>query len=99
MRLQRLYGNDGPLQSSSSAGTSIPGRPAEPAGAPAVRRGGDDGTQLSMLGSVLNGLETGASAMRGKLLDLRGLVREGTYRVDPAILSRRIVNDSLAGRA
>jgi hypothetical protein len=71
------------------------------ASSPAVTpvKSSDDGAQLSMLGSVLNGLETGATAMRGKLLGLRETVRSGSYQVNPALLSSRIVDDSLAGRA
>jgi anti-sigma28 factor (negative regulator of flagellin synthesis) len=55
-----------------------------------------DGTQLSKLGSVLNGLEHGASRMRRKAQELMHSVRSGTYEIDPLQLSRRIIGDTLA---
>ncbi len=51
--------------------------------------------QLFKLGSVLNGLETGASAMHKQILHVMAAVRSGTYYVDPVQLSRRIIGDSL----
>lgn len=53
------------------------------------------GVQLSKLSSVLNGLETGATAMRLQAQHLMRAVRSGTYCVDPINLSKRIVRDSL----
>jgi anti-sigma28 factor (negative regulator of flagellin synthesis) len=55
-----------------------------------------DGSQLSKLSSVLNGLELGASAMRRRAQQLMRAVRSGTYEVDPLQLSRRIIGDTLA---
>lgn len=54
-----------------------------------------DGVQLSRLSSVLNGLENGASAMRRHALQAMRAVQSGTYSVDPAQLSRRIVVETL----
>jgi hypothetical protein len=54
-----------------------------------------DGTQLSKLSSVLNGLEQGASAMRRRATQLMLAVRADTYEVDPLKLSRRIVGDTM----
>jgi len=54
-----------------------------------------DGAQLSRLGSVLNGLENGASIMRQHVQQAMGSVRSGTYRVDASELSRRIVGEAL----
>ena len=50
---------------------------------------------LSMLSSVLNGLESGASAMRRQVQQAMRAVRAGTYYVDPIRLSKRIVRDCL----
>ena len=55
-----------------------------------------NGTQLSKLSSVLNGLEQGAWAMRRQAQQLMQAVQSGTYEVDPLQLSRRIVGDTLA---
>jgi hypothetical protein len=53
------------------------------------------GVQLSKLGSVLNGLENGASAIRRHVHQAMRAVRAGTYRVDPLQLSKRIVGEAL----
>lgn len=53
------------------------------------------GVQLSRLGSVLNGLEQGASAMRRHVLQAMRAVRSGTYTVDAVQLSRRIVGETV----
>ena len=54
-----------------------------------------DGTQLSKLSSVLNGLENGASAIRRHVQQAMSAVRTGTYRVDSLQLSKRIVGEAL----
>lgn len=54
-----------------------------------------DAFQLSRLSSVLNGLESGASAMRRHAQEAMRAVRSGTYKVDPVQLSRRIVGEAL----
>jgi anti-sigma28 factor (negative regulator of flagellin synthesis) len=54
-----------------------------------------DGLQLSKLSSVLNGLENGASAIRRHALEAMQAVRTGTYNVDAAELSKRIVGEAL----
>lgn len=54
-----------------------------------------EGAQLSRLGSVLNGLEHGAGRMRRHWQKAMNAVREGTYRVDPLQLSRRIIGEAL----
>ncbi|MGA8025957.1 MAG: hypothetical protein WB992_02350 [Bryobacteraceae bacterium] len=51
--------------------------------------------QLSRLSSILNGLESGASAMHRHLQHAMSAVRSGTYKVDPLQLSRRIVGDAV----
>jgi anti-sigma28 factor (negative regulator of flagellin synthesis) len=55
-----------------------------------------DGTQLSKLSSVLNGLEQGACAMQRRARQLMRAVRSGTYEVDSLKLSRRIIGDTVA---
>jgi anti-sigma28 factor (negative regulator of flagellin synthesis) len=54
-----------------------------------------DGVQLSKLSSVLNGLESGASAIRRHVLEAMRAVRTGTYEVDAVALGRRIVGEAL----
>jgi hypothetical protein len=54
-----------------------------------------DGLQLSKLSSVLNGLESGASAIRRHVLEAMKAVRTGTYEVNAVELSRRIVGEAL----
>jgi anti-sigma28 factor (negative regulator of flagellin synthesis) len=51
--------------------------------------------QLSRLSSVLNGLEIGARAMRRHAKEALRAVRQGTYRVDAAKLSRRIIREAI----
>ncbi len=51
--------------------------------------------QLSMLSSVLNGLESGASAMCRHAHEAMRAVRDGSYRVDAMQLSRRIVGEAM----
>lgn len=51
--------------------------------------------QLAKLSSVLNGLEHGAGAIRDHIRQAMGAIRAGTYYVDAAALSRRIVSDCL----
>ena len=51
--------------------------------------------QLSRLGSILNGLEGGACAIRNHVLEAMHAVRSGTYQVDAVQLSRRIVGEAL----
>lgn len=58
-----------------------------------------DAVHLSMLSSVLNGLEGGACAIRRHAMEAMRAVRAGTYRVDPVQLSRRIVGEALRGEA
>jgi anti-sigma28 factor (negative regulator of flagellin synthesis) len=55
-----------------------------------------EGTQLSKLSAVLNGLEQGACAMQRRARQLMRAVRSGTYEVDSLKLSRRIIGDTLA---
>lgn len=55
----------------------------------------NEATQLSNLSSVLNGLESGASLIRRHVQDAMRAVRSGTYRVDAAQLSRRIVREAM----
>jgi hypothetical protein len=57
---------------------------------------GSDGAQLSALSSVLNGLESGASAIRRHVYQAMGAVRGGTYWVDPVQLSKRIIGEALS---
>jgi hypothetical protein len=57
--------------------------------------GNSDGAQLSRLSSVLNGLESGASAIRRHVYLAMGAVRSGTYKVDALQLSKRIVGEAL----
>jgi anti-sigma28 factor (negative regulator of flagellin synthesis) len=64
----------------------------EAAGGPAES---SDGVQLSKLSSVLNGLESGASAIRRHVQQAMTAVRTGSYRVDPLQLSKRIVGEAL----
>jgi|GEM_PF-6856059 anti-sigma28 factor (negative regulator of flagellin synthesis) len=52
--------------------------------------------ELVKLGSVLNGLETGARQMRQKVCDLATRVRSGNYTIDALELSRRIVQECLS---
>ena len=54
-----------------------------------------EAVQLSLLSSLLNGLEGGASRMRRHAYQAMRAVRAGTYRVDAAQLSRRIVGEAL----
>lgn len=54
-----------------------------------------EAVQLSMLSSVLNGLESGACAMRRHAQEAMHAVRAGTYSVDAVQLSRRIVGEAL----
>lgn len=54
-----------------------------------------DTVQLSMLSSLLNGLEAGASRMRRHAYQAMRAVQAGTYRVDAVQLSRRIVGEAL----
>lgn len=56
------------------------------------------GAQLSRLSAILNGLDAGAQVMRRQAQQVMVSVKEGTYQVDPALLSRRIIGDIL-GRA
>jgi len=51
--------------------------------------------QLFRLGAVLNGLETGATAMHKRLVQVMSAVQSGTYKIDPIQLSRRIIGDTL----
>lgn len=55
--------------------------------------------QLFQLSSVLNGLESGASAMRKQALQVMWMVRQGSYHVDPAQLSSRIIGDAMSRRS
>lgn len=48
-----------------------------------------------MLSSVLNGLESGASAMCRHAQEAMRAVRDGSYRVDAMQLSRRIVGEAM----
>ncbi len=54
-----------------------------------------EAVQLSMLSSVLNGLESGASAMCRHAQEAMRAVRDGSYRVDAMQLSRRIVGEAM----
>ncbi len=54
-----------------------------------------EAVQLSMLSSVLNGLESGASAMCRHAHEAMRAVRDGSYRVDAMQLSRRIVGEAI----
>ncbi|MBV8897483.1 MAG: hypothetical protein JO051_13305 [Acidobacteriaceae bacterium] len=54
-----------------------------------------DGTQLSKLSSVINAFEGGAQVMQRQLQEAVRAVADGTYRVDPIMLSRRIVGEAL----
>ncbi len=51
--------------------------------------------QLSKLSSVLNGLESGACAIRRHAEEAMRAVHSGTYQVDAVQLSRRIVGEAL----
>ena len=51
--------------------------------------------QLSRLSSILNGLESGASAMRRHVQQAMSAVRSGSYKVDPLQLSRRIIGETV----
>lgn len=51
--------------------------------------------QLAKLSSVLNGLEHGAGAIRDHIRQAMAATRAGTYYVDAAALSRRIISDCL----
>jgi len=53
-----------------------------------------DGAQLSKLSSVLNGLESGAWAIRRHVQQAMNAVRGGTYHVDPLQLSKRIIGEA-----
>ncbi|MGH9584287.1 MAG: hypothetical protein ACRD4O_15285 [Bryobacteraceae bacterium] len=55
--------------------------------------------ELFKLGSVLNGLESGALRMRKRVYDLAAAVRSGRYAVNAAELSRRIVHECMASAA
>lgn len=54
-----------------------------------------EAVQLSMLSSVLNGLEGGASKIRQHAEEAMRAVRSGTYVVDAAHLSRLIIGEAL----
>lgn len=54
-----------------------------------------DRAQLSMLSSVLNGLEVGAQRMQRNVREAVVAIRAGTYRVDSLQLSKRIVGEAL----
>ncbi len=51
--------------------------------------------QLTNLGSVLNGLEHGASAMHRHVVEATTAVKSGTYAVDASAVSRCIVGESV----
>ncbi len=53
------------------------------------------GLQLTRLGSVINGLELGASAMRAKTATLMTAIKSGAYKVDASQVSRHIISDCL----
>ena len=55
-----------------------------------------DGVQLSRLGAVLNSLETGAMKGQRHIEKVTTQVRAGSYLVDAAKLSNRIVSDALS---
>ena len=52
--------------------------------------------QLRKLSSVLNGLESGASAMRNQVHKTMIAVQSGTYQIDLLQLSRRIIYEALS---
>ena len=55
--------------------------------------------QLFKLGAVLNGLDTGATAMHKRILQVMTAMHSGTYEIDPLQLSRRIIGDTLRSRS
>ncbi|MBV9760325.1 MAG: hypothetical protein JO340_07175 [Acidobacteriaceae bacterium] len=97
MRISEL---DGPLPTVSM----MNGERDRPGGAPrdgdAGTNGGpargSDGAQLSALSSVLNGLESGASAIRRHVYQAMEAVQSGAYSVDPMQLSKRIIGEALS---
>lgn len=96
----RINGLDGalPTVSMSKNDRNMAGKAASEgggakAGGPA---GANDGAQLSALSSVLNGLESGATAIRRHVYQAMGAVRSGTYQVDSMQLSKRIIGEALS---
>lgn len=69
--------------------------PVTTSGAERIPPENSDGTQLSRLGSVLNGLEHGTARMCGHVQSAMRAVHSGTYRVDAMKLSRRIVGEAM----
>jgi anti-sigma28 factor (negative regulator of flagellin synthesis) len=91
------FGNEPPQPSQSETGTVKSETPSS-IGAAQNSHGfsaSSDAVQLSKLGSVLNGLENGATLMRRHVQQAMSAVRGGTYRVDPLQLSKRIVGEAL----
>lgn len=70
----------------------------DPGTAPETLMQHTEAVQLSMLSSVLNGLEGGASLMRRHAQEAMHAVRSGTYVVDPIQLSRIIVREALGAQ-
>lgn len=54
--------------------------------------------QLAKLGSVLNGLEYGASAIRRHIEQAMAAIQAGTYKIDASAVSRLIVRESLRSK-
>ena len=67
----------------------------DPGGSPESTAQRTEAIQLSLLSSVLNGLEGGACAMRRHAQEAIRAVRAGTYRVDAAKLSRLIIGEAM----
>lgn len=54
--------------------------------------------QLAKLGSVLNGLEYGASAMRQHIEQAMAAIQSGTYKIDARAVSRLIIGESFKSK-
>ena len=78
--------------------TNLATTSVEPGTSPESLMQHTDAVQLSMLSSVLNGLEGGASLMRQHAQEALHAVRSGTYTVDSVQLSRLIVREALGGQ-
>lgn len=54
--------------------------------------------QLAKLGSVLNGLEYGAFAMRQHIEQAMAAIQSGTYKIDARAVSRLIIGESFKSK-
>lgn len=55
--------------------------------------------QLAKLGSVLNGLQHGASAMQQHICQAMAALKAGTYKVDASAVSRLLIRECLQSKS